>query len=170
MGTLFTIGYEGTDIERFVQTLRHVGIELLVDVRAVALSRKKGFSKTALSRRCIAEGIGYEHLIDLGDPKEGREAARAQRYDDFRRVYTAHLSQPATESAIALLGRLIAERPTCLMCFERDPLTCHRSMIGETLKGPGLSVFHLFGDSPSRYIRHAAKLPGRHSGQGAAAA
>ena len=77
MPLIYTIGYEGTDIERFVATLKIVGIKHLADVRAVAVSRKKGFSKSALSARLDAEGIQYFHFIELGDPKPGRDAARA---------------------------------------------------------------------------------------------
>ena len=90
MPLIYTIGYEGTDIERFVATLKIVGIGTLADVRAVAVSRKKGFSKSALSARLDAEGIQYFHFIELGDPKPGRDAARADS-DKFRVIYELHL-------------------------------------------------------------------------------
>ena len=84
MTTVYTIGYEGTDIDRFIQTLRNVDVKVLADVRAVALSRKEGFSKSALSSRLEMEGISYIHFMELGDPKKGREAARAGKYEKFR--------------------------------------------------------------------------------------
>lgn len=170
MTTVYTIGYEGTDIDRFAATLLACDVECLVDVRAIAISRKKGFSKSALSERCRVEGIEYRHLVELGDPKDGREAARAGRYADFRRIYGNHLTQQPSVLALDVVHQLASSRLTCLMCFERDPLTCHRSVIGESLQGRGIVMFHLFGDSPSRYIPNAAKLPGRHSRQGATAA
>ncbi len=77
MSVVYTIGYEGTDIDRFVATLKAVGVRRLADVRALALSRKKGFSKRSLAARLKAEGIDHIHLVGLGDPKTGREAARA---------------------------------------------------------------------------------------------
>jgi uncharacterized protein (DUF488 family) len=77
MTTVYTIGYEGTDIDKMLATLKAVGVDVLADVRAVALSRKKGFSKTALRTRLEAEGIAYAHFVELGDPKAGRGAARA---------------------------------------------------------------------------------------------
>src|SRR5690606_1075350 len=77
MSVVYTIGYEGTDINRFVATLKAAAVKRVADVRAVALSRKKGFSKKSLSARLEAEGIEYLHFIDLGDPKPGREAAKA---------------------------------------------------------------------------------------------
>lgn len=168
MTQIYTIGYEGTDIERFVRTLKLVGVEQLVDVRAVPISRKKGFSKNGLRERLEAEGIRYVHLSALGDPKEGRDAARAGRYDQFRRIYNTHLSGTAARADIAALATLIIDRPTCLMCFERSPAECHRSIVAAELKST--ETFHLYADEPNRYVRNAAKLPGRRSYQGAAAA
>lgn len=170
MSIIYTIGYEGTDIDRFVQTLKLVGIEVLVDVRAVPVSRKKGFSKTKLGARCAISGLGYEHLVDLGDPKNGRDAARGGRHAEFKRIYGSHLAEAPTVTAIERVADLASSNVICLMCFERDPLTCHRSMVGERLEERGFKVFHLYGDSPAKYIRNAAKLPGRHPGQGTAAA
>jgi uncharacterized protein (DUF488 family) len=80
MTILFTVGYEATDIERFVKTLVSVGVKRLADVRAVAISRKKGFSKRKLAERLAEAGIEYVHYVDLGDPKPGREAAKSGNY------------------------------------------------------------------------------------------
>jgi uncharacterized protein (DUF488 family) len=169
MATIYTIGYEGTDIERFVQTLKVVGVKILVDVRALALSRKKGFSKTALKTRLEREGIAYLHFVDLGDPKPGRQAAREGRYSTFRRIYARHLSSDA-RTALTALHNAAKSAPTCLLCFERDPKECHRSIVAERLTMAGADVFDLYGDRPARYADHAAKLPRHHSREGAAAA
>jgi uncharacterized protein (DUF488 family) len=99
MNALYTIGYEDTDIDRFVATLKAVEVEVVADVRAVAVSRKQGFSKTALRERLAAEGIAYVHLVELGDPKPGRDAARAGRHDEFHRVYSLHLNTPEARAA-----------------------------------------------------------------------
>src|SRR6476660_5008483 len=108
VSTVYTIGYEGTDIERFIATLKAVGVKTLADVRAVALSRKKGFSKSALRARLEDEGIGYSHFVELGDPKPGREAARAGRYEAFRKVYTRHLDLATSKGALRSLSELVA--------------------------------------------------------------
>src|SRR5690348_1866734 len=100
MGVLFTVGYEGTDIERFVQTLKVAGIQQLADVRAVAVSRKSGFSKKKLAARLSHEGVQYFHFVSLGDPKSGREAARAGEFDLFRSIYGAHIQ--TNEARVAL--------------------------------------------------------------------
>jgi uncharacterized protein (DUF488 family) len=170
MTTVYTIGYEGTDITRFVATLKATGVKVVADVRAVALSRKKGFSKTALRSRLAEEGISYVHFIELGDPKAGREAARAGQYDEFRRIYAAHLSENQTQAALKSLTNVAEEMLTCLLCFERDPSVCHRSIVADCLKVTGMHVFDLYGDDPERYVRNATKLPGRDPRQGLAAA
>lgn len=151
MSTLFTIGYEGTDIDRFVATLRAVRIMALVDIRAVALSRKKGFSKTALRTRLNSEGIAYKHLNQLGDPKPGREAARAGRINEFRRIYTGHLRGPNAQASLKDLAELALTQSVCLLCFERDPTHCHRSIVAAHLLPMGLKHFDLYGDLPRRY-------------------
>lgn len=169
MSTFYTIGYEGTDIERFVATLKLVGIEALADVRAVALSRKKGFSKAALRSRLEAEGIRYFHFVELGDPKPGRDAARAGQFAEFKRIYTSHLIQPQPQAAVGELSSLIGQATTCLLCFERDPKICHRSIVATQLKKHGMDVVDLFADSPNRYVDFQSKLARRRAGEGAPA-
>ncbi len=170
VSVVYTIGYEGTDIDRFVATLKAVGIKVLADVRAVAASRKKGFSKSALKARLEEEGITYAHLVNLGDPKPGREAARAGRYDEFQAIYNEHFEGAEAQAALETLSNIVGERPTCLLCFERTPENCHRSIIADSLRLSGLEVFNLYGDDPDRYVRHAAKLPRYHPREGASAA
>jgi len=167
---VYTIGYEGIDVDRFVTTLKIVGVKVLADVRAVAASRKKGFSKSALRARLDDEGIAYSHFVDLGDPKSGRDAARAGRYDEFRRIYLEHIEGVGAQTALKALTTLVREDPTCLLCFERAPEFCHRSIVVNYLEIPELKVVDLYGDDPNRYTRHAAKLPRYRSRQGASAA
>lgn len=169
MTTLYTVGYEGTDIDRFIATLKAVGVHLLVDVRALPLSRKKGFSKRSLRDRIEQEGMGYAHLGALGDPKAGRDAARAGRFDLFRDIYTKHLAQAAPQETLRQLASLAKEQPACLMCFERDPTHCHRLIVASRLP-KSVRTIHLYADEPSRYVRNAAKFPSGRAGQGAAAA
>lgn len=170
MSTVYTMGYEGTDIDRFVATLKTVGVRVLADVRAVALSRKKGFSKTALKARLEGEGISYLHFAELGDPKSGREAARAGKMGEFRSIYTKHLRASKAQAAVKVLAETVNKSPTCLLCFERDPTVCHRSLITQSLKTFGVTAFDLYGDLPNRYVNHTTKLPRSHPGQGLATA
>lgn len=170
MTTIYTIGYEGTDIDRFVATLRVVGIKRIADVRAVALSRKKGFSKKSLAERLRAEGIDYVHFVNLGDPKPGRDAARAGQYKQFRAIYSKHLDSEGAQVSLQELLDVAGEKPTCLLCFERDPVTCHRAIVAEEMTAFGFEALNLYGDDPARYARNAHRLPGHDSREGAAAA
>jgi uncharacterized protein (DUF488 family) len=166
MTTVYTIGYEGTDIDKIVATLHAVGVKVMADVRAVALSRKKGFSKNALRNRLEAEGIGYVHFVELGDPKPGREAAKAGHFDQFKRIYNAHLVGHPARAALDLLEETVQGAPVCMLCFERDPKTCHRTIVADRLKARGIEVVDLFGDDPGRYVHHAPKLSRRNARQG----
>lgn len=170
MNTIYTIGYEGTDIDRFVATLKIVGVTLVADIRAVALSRKKGFSKTALKNRLLEEGLSYLHFNDLGDPKLGRIAAKTGNFAEFRKIYNAHLAEPKSLTALGKLEEVARNSVTCLLCFERDYTTCHRSIVADSLALQGMDVFNLYGDSPRRYVDFTAKQPRSHISQSAAAA
>ena len=144
--TLFTIGYEGLDPDRFAAVLRDAGVATLADVRAVANSRKRGFSKGALRAGLEAAGLSYEHARALGTPKAGREAARAHDAGLMRRIYCEEVLDTA-DGALALdaLAELAARAPTCLLCFERDPARCHRRVLAERLEARGFVTHDLFG-------------------------
>ena len=160
MTSLMTIGYEGSTIDDFVQTLEVAGVRVLVDVRAVTVSRKKGFSKNGLAARLAAHGIRYIHAKDLGDPKPGREAARAGDFVKFRKVFGEHLATEAAQKAVRDVAAVAKEELTCLMCYERDPSTCHRQIVATQLKDYDLISFDLFVDKKDRYERNPEKLPG----------
>jgi uncharacterized protein (DUF488 family) len=123
--------------------LKRAGVAQVIDVRALPLSRRRGFSKTPLRLALQEEGIGYVHLRALGTPAEGREAARKGRTAELKRIYAGQLALPEALAAAAQLGELVREKPSALLCFERQPEGCHRSMlIREAL--PDAVVEHLF--------------------------
>ena len=74
---LATIGYEGASMQTFLSALQEAQVELLVDVRAVASSRRPGFSKTKLAANLAGKGIDYLHLRGLGTPADGRAVISA---------------------------------------------------------------------------------------------
>lgn len=170
MHRIFTIGYEGTDIDTFIETLTTVGIETLVDVRALPLSRKKGFSKKGLSEALEAAGISYLHLRDLGDPKPGRDAARRGDYETFNKVFTTHMETDEAQVALERLATIATRQICCMMCFERDACGCHRRIVGNYLTPFGFDFIDLYGDAPARYKHRIEELQSRHLGQGVAAA
>lgn len=131
---LFTIGYEQVSSSAVLDTLSAAGVELLVDVRAVAASRRAGFSKSLLAAGVASRDIGYLHLRGLGTPAEGRQAARSGHYDELRRIYNAHLATPTAQEQLDELTQLVkAGRKVCLLCFERHPEHCHRQMIADLI-------------------------------------
>ena len=134
MPTLATIGYEGATVDGLLDALREAGVELLVDVRAVASSRRAGFAKTRLAANLAGAGIAYLHLRGLGTPADGRAAARASRYDELRAIYLAHLATPGAQAELETLAGLVrAGRRVCLLCLEADPAHCHRSLVAAAL-------------------------------------
>lgn len=130
---LFTIGYEGATQAEFIAALQAAGVAQVIDVRAIAASRRPGFSKTILSNSLREAGIGYHHLRALGTPAAGREAARAGRDADLRRIYAGQLELPEAQLAAAQLREMVAERPSALLCYERDPAHCHRTLLVEAV-------------------------------------
>lgn len=141
--TLFTIGYEGSSVDQLLAQLRAHEVDTLIDVRDVPISRKPGFSKTALSHALGEAGIAYVHLKGLGDPKPGRLAARERRYQDFRRIFTAHMQTPAAQSDLSTAIGVAHRSRSCLMCFELDHRNCHRCIVAERMGGAGFTVSHL---------------------------
>ena len=140
---IFTIGYEGTTVGEFLAALQKAGVERVIDVRAVPNSRRPGFSKTPLRSALAEAGIDYVHLRALGTPADGRAAARAGRKDELKRIYAGQLELP---EAIAETGKMLdlsREKPSALLCYERDPAACHRTLLLEAV-APDAEVEDLF--------------------------
>jgi uncharacterized protein (DUF488 family) len=132
---LFTIGYEQTPSESVLDELEAAGVKLLVDVRAVASSRRPGFSKSQLASGLDGRGISYLHLRGLGTPKEGREAARSGKFEALHRIYAAHLKTTQAKEELDQLSTLVRKSgPVCILCYERDHLHCHRQWIAEIIE------------------------------------
>jgi uncharacterized protein (DUF488 family) len=130
--TLFTIGYEQTPPKAVLDELQSAGVRLLVDVRAVASSRRPGFSKKQLAAGLDERGIGYVHLRGLGTPKDGRLAARAGDAKGLERIYAKHLKTAQAKEELDGLRALIDKSgPVCILCYERDHRGCHRRFIAE---------------------------------------
>jgi uncharacterized protein (DUF488 family) len=133
--TLFTIGYEQTPAKAVLDELEHAGVKLLVDVRAVAASRRPGFSRSQLAAGLEERGISYLHLRGLGTPKDGREAARAGKFDRLHKIYAKHLETPQAKEELDELSTLVKKSgPVCILCYERDHRQCHRQWIAEIIE------------------------------------
>lgn len=132
---LFTIGYEQTPPKSVLDELENAGVKLLVDVRAVASSRRPGFSKSQLAAGLDERGISYLHLRGLGTPRDGREAARKGNFALLRKIYAAHLKTAQAKEELDELSSLVKKSaPVCILCYERDHLHCHRQWIAEIIE------------------------------------
>ena len=131
---LFTIGYQSTTVPNFLGTLRDAKVALLVDVRAVAMSRRPGFAKSALAANLKSVDIDYLHFRRLGTPSDGRVAARAGRHEEMHRIFREQLATDAAQEELQHLAELVkAGRPVCIMCFEADAKECHRTIVADAL-------------------------------------
>ncbi len=134
MNPLATVGYETDTQAGLIARLKAARVELVVDVRAVASSRKAGFSKTLLDSSLDAEGVDYLHLRPLGTPKPGRDAARAGRIDEMRAIFEAHLEEPAAQLALAQATQLAKDKRVALLCYEDDAACCHRRIVADRIR------------------------------------
>lgn len=143
---LFTIGYEKAALPEVLRTLKQSRVELLIDTRAVAASRRAGFSKRMLAAGLEEEGITYLHLQKLGTPSEGREAARSGNFKKLWQIYDKHIKTAAARAELDQLEALLREgRRVCLLCYERNPEECHRSRIATLVhERTGQKIENLF--------------------------
>jgi uncharacterized protein (DUF488 family) len=133
MTSLCTVGYEGRTTQELLHILLENDVEVVVDVREVAWSRKKGFSKSALSAVLADAGVEYVHVRELGNPKALRSELKAGRAfrevaDEFLRILRARVE------ALDYLDAIASRKRACLLCFEADPMTCHRSLVAQALR------------------------------------
>ena len=143
MMRIFTIGYEGATQAEVVAVLKAAGVRQVIDVRAVPLSRKPGFSKNVLRVGLAEAGLDYLNLKGLGTPPAGREAAREGRHADLARIYAQQLNTPEAIAESAIMLDLAETTPSALLCFERDPAACHRSLLLAAV-APEAEVVDLF--------------------------
>jgi uncharacterized protein (DUF488 family) len=144
MMDLFTIGYEGLVQDQLLDLLVAARVQTLMDVRAVPLSRKAGFSKTVLGASLEARGISYLHERRLGTPKPGRDAARRGKTDEMARIFEAHMATEGAQDGLAAAVSLARFGRMCLLCFEREPHACHRSIVARLIHAQtGAPIRHL---------------------------
>jgi uncharacterized protein (DUF488 family) len=143
--TLFTTGYEQHHSPAaLIKALRAAGVRRLVDVRELPLSRRQGFSKTALGASLKAAKIEYLHVKALGNPKPYRDMYKAGKIRQGEARYRAHLHN-GSYPALVELSKSLKDAATCLLCFETAHEECHRAVIVEALqeRTRSLKVVHL---------------------------
>lgn len=130
---LGSIGYERhKDHRLFAQHVKRAGVERLIDVRELPISRRRGYAKSALGDAMAAVGVDYVHLKALGNPKPFRLLYKSGKLEEGRRRYEEHLALQS--DALASLVPLLQEKRCALMCVEHDPSTCHRAVIVKVLR------------------------------------
>lgn len=130
--TIFTVGYEGVTPEQFLERLHRAKIQLVVDVRDVPLSRKPGFSKTALSSALELVGLQYFHIRELGCPKPIRDQYRADgNWQAYTVAFMSHLRKQ--RFAIRTLAQMCTQTRAALLCYEADPEQCHRTYVARAV-------------------------------------
>ena len=134
MKPLATIGYEAATQGEVIGKLRDAAVEVVIDVRAVAASRRAGFSKTLLAASLAEAGIDYVHFRELGTPKPGRDAARKGQVAKMHQIFEAHLAEPAAQLQLAQATEIAGERKTALLCYEADAAGCHRRILAERIR------------------------------------
>lgn len=140
---LYTVGYEGRELDGFVTLLQRHRVDELIDVRLTPSSRKPGFSKVRRSEALGDAGIAYRHLRELGNPRENRDGFRRREQEAFD-TYRAHLGN-GSRQAVDTVVDAARQRSVALLCFERDVTTCHRHIVVEVAQeqAPSLPVLHL---------------------------
>lgn len=134
MKRLATIGYETATLPDVIRRLKDARVEVVIDVRAVASSRKAGFSKTLLANSLKEAGVDYVHLQKLGTPKPGREAARHGDMPKMHAIFNAHMEEPEAQMQLAQAVEIAGTRKAALLCYEDDHLGCHRSILADSMK------------------------------------
>jgi uncharacterized protein (DUF488 family) len=144
MTAIYTIGYAKHTPESLFERLKGAGVQTLIDVRELPISRKRGFAKSALSSAAAASGIEYRHIKSLGVPSEMRHRRRdggmagADYMAEFRT-----LLQDRTETLQEAIN-LAEAKTSCLLCFEEKPEDCHRTVVAEEMaKLAAFVVIHL---------------------------
>ena len=140
---IHTVGYEGLALDEFLQRLRRARVRLVVDVRDVPLSRKRGFSKKALAAALDATGMEYLHIRSLGCPKPIRDQYRANRdWNAYTVAFMNHLREQT--AAVGELAAVCEARAAALLCYEADAGFCHRTYVARAAAAiSGGSVLHI---------------------------
>jgi len=141
---VYTAGYEGQQVDAFLDMLMRTGIQQLLDVRNNPVSRRYGFHKTTLDRRCKSLDIKYLHRPELGIPPVLRQTLNTQA--DYEALFTKYETSVLTDEAVAVeeVSQLVHATPTVLVCMEANPLMCHRTRLAKAISDKTcLPVRHL---------------------------
>ncbi|KYG69997.1 DUF488 family protein [Bdellovibrio bacteriovorus] len=131
---IFTVGYEGCDIDEFTEGLKEKGVTHVVDIRKNPLSRKRGFSKKKLAEELAKKEIAYTHMPGLGVPTLWRKQAKTHLItrEKMFRDYVKKVLPKQQEEILELL-KLGKKKGLTLLCYESDASDCHRRYVAEEM-------------------------------------
>jgi uncharacterized protein (DUF488 family) len=141
---VYTAGYEGQQIDAFLNMLMLNGIQRLVDVRNNPVSRRYGFHKTTLGRLCHSLDIEYVHRPELGIPAVFRQSLKTQA--DYEALFTKYEAEVLADqvAAVDAVSQFVKGKPSVLVCMESEPHRCHRTRLANAVSNRSrLPVRHL---------------------------
>ncbi len=143
---VYTAGYEGLQIDGFLDLLVQTGIRRLIDVRNNPIARRFGFHKSTLNRLSGLLGIEYVHIPELGIASAARQNLVApSAHRDLFEIYERTTLIDCAD-AVARVGEMMMEKSSVLVCMEAEACRCHRSRLGDAVsKRTGLPLKHLEG-------------------------
>lgn len=131
---LFTIGYEGISLEKYLNKLIVNGVEILCDVRKNSFSMKYGFSKNQLLNACNSVGIKFIHLPELGIASEKRKKLNSLTdYKILFEEYERSVLKDNEKSLTKIQELFENNKRIALTCFEKEVCMCHRGRIADAL-------------------------------------
>jgi len=144
-GTLFTVGHSNRTLNELVAMVTGAGITTLVDVRAEPKSRHNPqFNEDSLRAACLNASVTYHWAgRHLGGLRAVRADSPHVALTEGLRGFADHMETETFKKAAAQLSRMAASGPTAILCAEREPENCHRSLISDYLLLQGLRVIHL---------------------------
>jgi uncharacterized protein (DUF488 family) len=144
VGRIYSVGYEGFELGAFVDHLVGMKVSVVVDVRLNAISRKRGFSRRALTAALADAGIGYRHEPELGNPPDNRDSFRTGDGAEGRQRMRAMLENGSGPALQRLIDVARVDR-VAVLCVERERTKCHRDVITEmvTEADPTIEVLHI---------------------------
>ena len=137
---MFSLGYESLSIDKFFEFILNENISTVIDVRNVAFSYKYGFSKHFLKKKCCENGIEYFHFPEVGIPSKIRKNINNKK--GLWEIYENSIL-PNADKSVDIIGHICLNTSSVLLCYEKDPKECHRSILAKEISlRTGLLIQH----------------------------
>lgn len=159
--TLYTIGHSSRGIEDFIELLKINDVEIMVDIRARPISsRFPHFNQQELRQALDKVDITYHWA---GRLLGGRRASldnspHIALEDESLRGFADYMLTSDFDRAANQLITLTQHSTSVIMCTEKDPVLCHRSLVADYLVLQGLTIMHIIdADVIEHYLRSEAR-------------